>query len=75
MSAQHTPGPWVVGSADWTDAGNARYELRGIKTISAPDARLISAAPELLAALNGLQANPNDPYAHRKALDAIKKAT
>jgi hypothetical protein len=30
--------------------------------------------PMLLAALNNLQANPNDPRAHRQALDAIKKA-
>lgn len=34
-----------------------------------------AAAPELLAALNRLQANPNDPRAHRQALDAIAKAT
>ncbi len=48
---KHTPGPWVVGEADWSDAGNARYELRGIKTVSALDARLIAAAPDLLEAL------------------------
>ena len=35
------------------------------------DALLIAAAPELLAALNNLQANPNDPRAHRQAFDAI----
>lgn len=38
------------------------------------NARLIAAAPELLAALQELQANPNDPRAHRGALDAIAKA-
>jgi hypothetical protein len=39
------------------------------------NAILIGAAPELLAALQELQANPNDPRAHRKALDTIAKAT
>jgi len=56
MSANHTPGPWSVGIADWTDAGNARYELRGIKTVSAPDARLIESAPDLLAERDRLKA-------------------
>jgi hypothetical protein len=37
-------------------------------------AGFIAAAPELLEALKALQANPNDPRAHRKALDSIKKA-
>lgn len=39
------------------------------------NARLIAAAPEMLQALRELQANPNDPRAHRSALDAIAKAT
>ena len=39
------------------------------------NARLIAAAPELLSALRELQANPNDPRAHRSALDAMVKAT
>ncbi|TDN49206.1 hypothetical protein C7389_11257 [Azoarcus indigens] len=39
------------------------------------DARLIAAAPELLNALRELQANPNDPRAHRVAFGAIAKAT
>ena len=47
----HTPGPWRVGISDWSDSGNARYELIGIKHISAADARLIASAPDLLAAL------------------------
>lgn len=36
--------------------------------------RLASAAPELLAALKNIQANPNDPRAHRQAMDAMTKA-
>ena len=35
------------------------------------NAHLFASAPALLAALNNLQANPNDPRAHRQALDAI----
>jgi hypothetical protein len=37
------------------------------------DARLIAAAPDLLAALREIQANPNDPRAHRTALDVLAK--
>lgn len=36
--------------------------------------RLVEAAPDLLAALDNLQSRPNDPAAHRMALDALKKA-
>ena len=36
---------------------------------------LIAAAPNLFRALNELQANPNDPRAHRVALDTLKKAS
>lgn len=54
--SKHTPGPWRVGIADWSDAGNARYELHGIKTISVADARLIAAAPDLLASLQRMLA-------------------
>ncbi|MFC0698000.1 hypothetical protein [Paraburkholderia humisilvae] len=38
-------------------------------------ARQMAAAPILLRALRVLQANPNDPRAHRTALDAIALAT
>lgn len=37
-------------------------------------AHLMIAAPDLLAALDNLQSRPNDPAAHRMALDAMKKA-
>ena len=36
---------------------------------------LIDAAPDMLQALREIQANPNDPRCHRKAMDAINKAT
>jgi len=42
------------------------------------NARFIVAAcnlhDDLVAALAGLQANPNDPRAHRKALDVLRQA-
>ena len=38
-------------------------------------AKLVAAAPRILLALQVLQANPNDPAAHRMALDAIKETT
>lgn len=40
---------------------------------SEANARLIALAPTLLAALRELQANPNDPRAHRTALDLFAK--
>jgi hypothetical protein len=50
----HTPGPWVVTSADWPDdePGIVRYYVRHDPAeISFPNARLIAAAPDLLSAL------------------------
>jgi hypothetical protein len=51
----HTPGPWVVTSADWPDdeTGVVRYYVRHEPSnISAPNARLIEAAPDLLQCLH-----------------------
>lgn len=48
---KHTPGPWMVYRGDWSEDGNARYEIEGVRSINAADAQLISAAPELLQAL------------------------
>ncbi|HEX2901691.1 MAG TPA: hypothetical protein VHS96_18410 [Bacteroidia bacterium] len=47
-------------------------DTRDISTVMA-NAALIAAAPELLAALRYLQAMPNDPRAHRAALDVLAK--
>ena len=51
IPGKHTPGPWVTGNARWDANGDAMYTLHGIKEVCAPDARLIAAAPEMLAAL------------------------
>ena len=65
MSAQHTPGPWTVVAIDWAETGNARFEIKGIRRTGMADARLIAAAPEMLAALQAVLAEiegPNRPY-------------
>ena len=84
----NTQGPWsndhsnIVASdgqnicAVWTPPGlnicGNRPQPQDIEREA--NARLISAAPEILTALEAIQANPNDPSAHRIALDAIAKA-
>jgi len=87
---KHTPGPW-----NWTDDGRGnkwgRDELRpsviyatreSQLAVSAEDARLIAAAPDLLAALQGLLRGifdgPDEADAAMliaKARDAVNKAT
>jgi len=66
MSAQHTPGPLTVVAIDWAEeTGSARFEIKGIRRTGMADARLIAAAPELLAALQAVLAEiegPNRPY-------------
>jgi hypothetical protein len=52
MTSQHTPGPWWFALADpegncFAGAGDRQLSV----AISRPDARLIAAAPDLLAAL------------------------
>lgn len=93
--SKHTPGPWVVGPVDDTvvthlGADGVRYEVAQIDgDYNEPDlwpvmeanARLIAAAPDLLAALkdvvfncthgNGLQTQWT---ALDRARDAIAKA-
>jgi len=89
MSEQHTPGPWVVEKTDgyvvceltagWcvvaTEADPNKYSPEA-------DARLIAAAPELLAALEDLldicDGDPGEPaefQAASRARDAVVKAT
>ncbi len=87
MSTQHTPGPWEV----------CDYEL-GLKAISTPnikhylateidaaDARLIAAAPDLLAALQAVweffepvyvsaMADDNERTAQDELMDTVRAA-
>ena len=76
MSAQHhTPGPWTVVAIDWAETGNARFEIKGIRRTGMADARLISAAPELLDACKAARALTPDGTHTASVLDAaIAKA-
>lgn len=77
----HTPGPWATyingGKDGWI--ANAEGDLIACAVrddTMAANARLIAAAPDLLAALQGLVGNkPRGPYKDiNAALDAIAKA-
>ena len=51
MPYKHTPPPWKVGQAFWTETGDVAYVLEGVKEACAPDCSLIGAAPEMVEAL------------------------
>ena len=73
MSA-HTPGPWqVIGSTVYGNALRARLPHNGA------DARLIAAAPDMLAALREVMstyaATTMDAQVRERAIAAIAKAT
>jgi len=53
MSA-HTPGPWQCGGRFITANDGGRIVISATETIPVADARLIAAAPDLLAALQDL---------------------
>ena len=83
MSAKHTPGPWNTGGSGWIgirkeDRCIARLDDAGFATLSAEDranARLIAAAPDLLAALKNLVgAYGGEPMSAEGSLDAYENA-
>lgn len=84
-SARHTPGPWNVGTTFPTMIWSGTDETAAISvcaTRTKEDARLIAAAPDMLAALkaivieSGGKAIPNDSLTvcRKRALAAIAKA-
>ena len=60
MTTKHTPGPWVIGKRDHdvvmvdTASGTAICDVYGESDDRPANARLIAAAPDLLAALKGV---------------------
>lgn len=94
MTAKHTPGPWEADHSDiWSRSGKkfiaATMEdgeaFKGVSLAEAEaNARLIAAAPELLAALKACRAaldavienNDGDVFGthHNAAMDAILAA-
>ena len=75
MSEQHTPGPWMrsgvrikLGAEDCLQVGPAGFTVAFLPIGKRPkeqagaiaDARLIAAAPELLAALQSLMADNSE---------------
>lgn len=55
MRHEHTPGPWKVKAAEFKGGGIVAYEIiMSRPEIGQANADLISAAPELLAALRNM---------------------
>lgn len=90
MSAQHTPGPWIIKDRDWLQSEHGpivdgRYFSICVSATSEADRALILAAPELLEALCLYRAACGNTAASAdrklvqmawaKAVDAIAKAT
>ena len=83
MKTTHTPGPWIVirhATPEYAPQFGVYSEnghSRNLATVhgSIDDARLIEASPDLLAALQAMLANPNDPSCWAKGRAAIAKAT
>lgn len=81
---QHTPGPWVAKREDPSELGWCVYDDEGMlvaRRLSEGNAKLIAAAPDLLAALKpnllrdiyGMlkKLSPPDPAGHIRALEAV----
>lgn len=82
MTTKHTPGPWTAGNGgplkDWPEvSANGKVIARLFDLNTEADARLVAAAPELLAACSALlKAHDYDAIETVKhmAIDAIAKA-
>ena len=90
MKAQHTPGPWVVDGKEVFSTVGGRRRIAQVwnfdvgQATSDANARLISAAPEILQALQELLEDADNyaddgvypsPLTRSKARAAIAKAT
>jgi hypothetical protein len=85
MTTKHTPGPWVIGKRDHdvvmvdTASGTAICDVYGESDDRPANARLIAAAPDLLAALEDIaRGDYSDPLCmktpEQRAREAIAKA-
>ena len=88
MSTKHTPGPWHAALGDteertslWAHGGHYLGKVTGNCSHSSTqetreaDARLMAAAPDLLAALEAILTVDNARQAHIIARAAIASAT
>lgn len=88
MTTQHTPGPWTAKVIDtvndapayWHITDSCRGVVGDVQSVNPFDARLIAAAPDLLAALEAClhRLDSHDDQSVPEclvALAAIKKAT
>ena len=87
MTQKHTPGPWKVGQDSTAIEASGAIVARTFHWVNEytpihegyANARLIAAAPDLLAALQDLLSATEETYDNRHerqaALDAIAKAT
>lgn len=79
--SKYTPGPWMIGNIQGVDMVIENHDGFEVCTVwedpEQHDARLISAAPDLLEALQGLlNAHEfNIAYWHKEEIAAITKAT
>jgi len=69
MASEHTPGPWAVGGTrDWPDVISIQTtDVSAVVVAEAydeADARLIAAAPDLLAALTLWTDNGHDGHCY-----------
>jgi hypothetical protein len=75
-NAKHTPGPWVV-SGKATINSTMRGWVASVSTVDrVANARLISAAPDMLEALRGIleSMEMENPLAHKTQIDAARAA-
>jgi hypothetical protein len=86
MTTKHTPGPWLISERVKTarldnalmvrpaDHHNYEYGATAIIATSEADARLVAAAPELLAALRAMLACCYDIERDIETEDAVEAA-
>ena len=74
MPTSHTPGPWHYDST-WGLIKHGGAEIAALHSGNAANARLIAAAPEMLAALQRLTHPAADDTDLEHALDVIARAT